>query len=69
MAVTAQYEKNGVVEEILLDIMPVAQRHTGHNLAVEFTKVLQEFGIMEKVSHLFPFMVDGTHSDRPRSSQ
>lgn len=49
MAVTVQYEKNGVLEEILLDIVQVARRHTGHNLAVEFTKILEEFGLIEKV--------------------
>ncbi|KAG6851602.1 hypothetical protein C0991_007760, partial [Blastosporella zonata] len=50
MAVTVQFEKNGVVEEFLLDIVQVAQRHTGVRLAMEFTKILQEFGIVEKVS-------------------
>jgi hypothetical protein len=50
MAVTVQYEKNGKLEEILLDMVQVARRHTGHNLAIEFTKILREFGVVEKVS-------------------
>ena len=50
MAVTVQFEKNGEVEEWLLDIVEVAKRHTGLNLAIEFTKILQEFGVIDKVS-------------------
>ncbi len=50
MAVTVQFEKNGSIEEMLLDIVEVANRHTGIRLATEFINILEEFGISEKVS-------------------
>jgi len=35
---------------MLLDLVEVAQSHSGINLAEAFAKVLQEFGIEDKVS-------------------
>ncbi|KAG6874263.1 hypothetical protein C0992_007896 [Termitomyces sp. T32_za158] len=49
MAVTVQYEKDGTVNEWLLDIVEVARRHSGVALAVEFTKILDDFGVVDKV--------------------
>ncbi|KAG6870092.1 hypothetical protein C0992_001041, partial [Termitomyces sp. T32_za158] len=49
MAVTVQYEKDGTVNEWLLDIVEVARRHSGVALAVEFTKILDDFGVADKV--------------------
>ena len=49
MAVTVQFEKNGHMEELLLDIVEVANRHTGIRLAAEFMKILEDFGISDKV--------------------
>ena len=50
MAVTVRYEKDGIIEEWLLDIVEVARQHTGKNLATEFMKILDNYGIAEKVS-------------------
>jgi hypothetical protein len=35
---------------ILLDLIEVAESHSGLNLAVAFAKVLEDFGISNKVS-------------------
>lgn len=35
---------------MLLDLVEVAKSHSGTNLAVAFVKVLEEFGIEDKVS-------------------
>ena len=37
---------------MLLDIVKVAESHSGINLAAAFAKVLKDFGISHKVSHL-----------------
>jgi len=37
---------------ILLDLVEVAESHSGVNLAAAFAKVLDDFGISEKVSNL-----------------
>ena len=51
LAVTVQYAgTGGVVNEFLLDIIEVAKRHTSENLVVEFAKVLDAFGVSDKVS-------------------
>ena len=50
MAVTVQYAMNGIVNEWLLDIVEVAQSHTGAQLVTDFANVLDAFGIAEKVS-------------------
>jgi hypothetical protein len=34
---------------MLLDLVEVAMSHSGANLAAAFTKVLEEFGISDKV--------------------
>ena len=49
MAITVQYETDGIVNEWLLDIIEVGRRHTGERLAIEFEKVLDNFGISNKV--------------------
>ena len=50
MAITVQYETDGVVNEWLLDIIEVGTRHTGERLVIEFEKVLDNFGIANKVN-------------------
>jgi hypothetical protein len=50
MAVTVHFETDGVPVAMLLDMVEVARSHSGLNLAVAFAKVLDEFGISEKVS-------------------
>lgn len=51
MAIAVQYADKGVVNGMLLDIVEVAKRHTGEHLAEAFTKVLEAFGIADKVSY------------------
>jgi hypothetical protein len=41
---------NGVAETLLLDIVECPRLHTGYNLAATFEKVLEGFGISDKVS-------------------
>ena len=50
MAVTVHFEEKGVPVSMLLDIVEVAKSHSGLNLAAAFAKVLQDFGISDKVS-------------------
>ena len=50
MAVTVQYASKGVVNTWLLDIVKVTQRHTGAELAAQFAKILDVFGISDKVN-------------------
>ena len=51
MAITVRYETKGKLEEWLLDLVEVGRQHTGVNLAVEFAKVIDDYGLAEKVSH------------------
>lgn len=39
----------GTPESLLLDIVECARSHTGANLATTFKKVLEDFGISDKV--------------------
>lgn len=50
VAVTVHFENAGVPVSMLLDIIEVACSHSGINLAKAFVKILQEFGIDDKVS-------------------
>ncbi|KAF7763751.1 hypothetical protein Agabi119p4_8288 [Agaricus bisporus var. burnettii] len=49
MAVTVQYEIHGRIHSWLLDIRELAHRHSGVALAAEFLKVLNDFGITDKI--------------------
>jgi hypothetical protein len=47
---------------MLLDIVEVAKSHSGINLAAAFAKILDDFGISDKVSHIIQeIMNDQTH--------
>ena len=37
---------------MLLDIVEVAKSHLGINLAAAFAKILDKFGVSDKVSHI-----------------
>jgi hypothetical protein len=50
VAITVHLEKDGVPSTTLLDIIEVAESHTGAALAAAFARVLQEFEIKKKVS-------------------
>jgi hypothetical protein len=48
--VTVHFENEGVPVSMLLDIVEVACSHSGVNLAAAFSKILEEFGISDKVN-------------------
>jgi len=50
--VTVTFELNGVQYTMLLDIVEVAKSHSGINLAAAFAKILDDFGISDKVNHI-----------------
>jgi hypothetical protein len=52
IAVTIHFENEGVPVSMLLDIVELAQSHSGINLAAAFAKILEDFGISDKVSKL-----------------
>lgn len=49
VAVTVHFEIDGKPMTILLDLVEVAESHSGINLAAAFAKILDEFGISDKV--------------------
>jgi hypothetical protein len=49
VAVSVHFEDDGVPISMLLDIVEVARSHSGLNLAAAFAKILEEFGISNKV--------------------
>ena len=44
------FENKGVPVSMLLDIVEVARSHSGLNLAAAFAKILEDFGISDKVN-------------------
>jgi hypothetical protein len=50
VAVTVHFENNGVLICMLLDIVEVAKSHSGANLVAAFARIVNEFGISDKVS-------------------
>lgn len=50
IAITIHFEREGVPISMLLDLVEVAELHSGVNLAKVFTKVLEEFGLQDKVA-------------------
>jgi hypothetical protein len=53
IAITVHLEQNGVPLCMLLDLVEVAESHSGANLASAFAQILRDFGISNKVSYLF----------------
>ncbi|GLB45805.1 hypothetical protein LshimejAT787_3000140 [Lyophyllum shimeji] len=49
VAVTVHLEHDGVPITMLLDVVEVAESHTGVNLAVVFADILREYGISDKI--------------------
>ncbi|KIL55362.1 hypothetical protein M378DRAFT_90989, partial [Amanita muscaria Koide BX008] len=49
IAVTVHYEDKGKASTWLLDVVEVAESHTGAALAAAFEKVIKDFGISHKV--------------------
>ena len=52
VAVTVHFKNNGKPVSMLLDIVELACSHSGLNLAAAFAKILEDFGISDKVSKL-----------------
>ena len=50
VAVTVHLQKDGVLIAMLLDLVEVAESHSGAHLAAVFAKVLGDFAIADKVS-------------------
>ena len=51
VAVTVHFENAGVPVSMLLNLIEVTCSHTGFNLATAFSKILEEFGISDKVGN------------------
>ena len=49
VAISVHFEVNGVSVGMLLDVLEVPRSHTGVNLAAAFAKILDDFGISDKV--------------------
>jgi hypothetical protein len=47
---------------LLLDLVEVAKSHTGANLASAFSKVLEDFGIADKVNYLIIICIQKSDS-------
>lgn len=50
LAFGVHFEHEGVPMSFLLDVVELAESHTGENLARAFQKVLEGYGVQEKVS-------------------
>lgn len=58
---TVHFEQNGQPVCFLLDLVEVAMSHSGINLAAAFVKILEDFGIENKVSLLLLNRTIETH--------
>jgi hypothetical protein len=50
VAVTVHFQKDGKLVAMLLDLVEVAESHSGLHLAAVFAKILGDFKITDKVS-------------------
>jgi hypothetical protein len=55
------FENAGEPIAMLLDLVEVAKSHSGFNLAEAFAKILEEFGISDKVYISYQFWQFSTH--------
>ena len=55
--VTIHFENQGVPVSMLLNIVELACLHSGINLVVAFAKILEDFGISDKVSNIIVNMM------------
>jgi len=53
VAVSVHFENEGVPISMLLDLVEVPCSHSGLNLAAAFAKILDDFGISDKVLVIF----------------
>ena len=52
MVVMVHFKNKGVPMAMLLDIVELTCSHSGFNLAAAFAKILEDFGISDKVKKL-----------------
>ena len=52
VAVTVHFQRDGILVAMLLDLVEVAESHSGAHLAAVFVKILEDFAITDKVSAL-----------------
>ncbi len=50
IAFTVHFEEDGEPKTFLLDLLDVMESHSGDNMACTFERVLEDFGIEDKVS-------------------
>ena len=50
VTVTVHFQRDGVLVAMLLDLVEVAESHSGAHLAAVFVKILEDFAITNKVS-------------------
>ena len=50
VTVSVHLEQDSIPVSMLLDLVEVARSHSGLNLATTFAKILEDFGISNKVS-------------------
>ena len=67
IAVTIHLEQNGVPLCMLLDLVEVAESHSGLNLGLAFAKILNNFRITDKVSTIIYFNFTLVYSPLSRS--
>ena len=65
VAVTVHFENAGVPVSMLLDIVEVACSHSGFNLASAFSKILENFGISDKVNIFYKKKICFAHQICP----
>ena len=60
VAITVHFEEKGAPVSMLLDLVEVTQSHSRLNLAQAFAKILDDFGISDKVG-----IAEMQYSDSP----
>ena len=58
VAQTVHFEHNGTPMAFLLDIVEVAASHSGENLAAAFAKILEDYGISNKVCIIILYILE-----------
>ena len=66
VAVTVHFEKDGISILMLLDIVEVTHLQSGLNLAAAFSKILDDFRIVYKVSNFFFFIQSVVDSQKKK---
>ena len=52
VAITVTFMSNSIQYMMLLDIVEVVKLHLGVNLAAAFAKILDDFGVSDKVNYI-----------------